>query len=73
MNCTSIHKLSLLHSQPLSAETLAAIHESAKERAHALRREAVSGLIDDIIAWVFHRGNTTRHVANPRSEATCRS
>jgi hypothetical protein len=73
MDCTAIYNTSLLPSQPVSAETLAAIHDSAKQRAQALRREAVSGLIDDVIASVFHRGDAARRAATARAEAVCHS
>jgi hypothetical protein len=73
MNCTSIHNTAIFTSQPLNTETLAAVHENAKQCAQALRREAVSGLIDDVIAWVFHRGGATRRAANTRSEVACHS
>jgi hypothetical protein len=73
MNTSSIHNAAVWNTKSLNAEALAALHESAKQRAQALRREAVSGLIDGMIAWVMRRGDALRGAANVRSEVTCRS
>jgi hypothetical protein len=73
MNTTSIHNTATFTSQRLTTEMLAAVHENAKQCAQALRREAVSGLIDDMIAWAFRRAGATRRAANARSEVACHS
>jgi hypothetical protein len=50
MNRSSIDTSAFSNTQFVNNERLAAIHESAKQQAQALRREAISGLIDDMIA-----------------------
>jgi hypothetical protein len=55
MNRTPITSIAFLDSQSGNAEVLAAIHEGAKQRAQALRREAVSVLIDDFLAWLLRK------------------
>ncbi len=73
MNDTSTYTPRFMRSQALDADALAAIHELAKQRAQTLRREAVSGLIDDAIAWVFHRDGAVRRATNARSDVACHS
>lgn len=73
MNRLSTRDATLSTTQSLNTEELVAIREDAKRRAQVLRREAVSGLIDGVVAWVFQRGSKTRQVANARTEAVCHS
>ncbi|MGL4230501.1 MAG: hypothetical protein ACRDAM_06695 [Casimicrobium sp.] len=67
MNRASIDTSVFSNTQFASNERLAGIHESAKQRAQALRRDAISGLIDDLIAWVVrkpaatHQASTAKH------------
>jgi hypothetical protein len=73
MNSSSTHTNAVWNAQSLNTDALATLHENAKQRAQALRREAVSGLIDGMIAWVVRRGDASRSAASVRSEALCRS
>jgi hypothetical protein len=60
-------------SRDMSYEERSAVYDDAKRRAQALRREAVSTLIDDMIAWAFRRGDVTHRATNVRSEVACQS
>jgi hypothetical protein len=62
MNHSSTNKAPLSSVQSLGYSERAAIYDNAKRRAQALRREAVSGLIEDVIAW-FVRAPSTKHRA----------
>ncbi len=58
------------NSQLENDETLALIHEGAKLRAHALRREAISGLIDDMIAWLSRKPAASRRAVATQTPCT---
>jgi hypothetical protein len=73
MNSGSIHNPTTFASQTHNSEMLAAIHDSAKQRAKTLRREAISGFIDDVISRMFRRADTSRRAPNARSELACQS
>jgi hypothetical protein len=73
MTTGSIHSPTTFSSQSLNSEALADIHDSAKQRAQALRREAISSFIDSLIAWAFRRTETSRRAPNARSELVCQS
>jgi hypothetical protein len=51
MNCTSNTRSASTSPRSIETEALATLHDTAKERAQALRREAISAFIDDAIAW----------------------
>jgi hypothetical protein len=61
------------NAKSLNAESLAVVHEDAKQHAQALRREAISGLIDKAIAWVLRSKDAARNASTARSEAACHS
>lgn len=73
MNAGSIHSPTTFASQPLNSEALAAIHDSAKQRAKTLRREAISDFIDDVISRMFRRAESSRRAPIVRSELACHS
>ncbi len=73
MNSGSIHSPITFASQSLNSEALAAIHDSAKQRAQALRREVISSFIDSFIGWTFRRAESSRRAPNSRSELACQS
>jgi hypothetical protein len=55
MNCSLAHNAALMTTEKCNAETLATFHENAKQRAHALRREAMSGFVDSAFAWLSRK------------------
>jgi hypothetical protein len=61
------------NAKSLNAESLAVVHEDAKQRAQTLRREAISDLIDSVIAWALRRKDAARSASTARSEAACHS
>lgn len=72
MNRSSIGTSAVSNTQSANNERLAAIHESAKQRAQALRREAISGLIDGIVGRLFRKPTMTRcSMTTSRSQSAC--
>ncbi len=62
-----------LRSESLSYETRSAVYEDAKRRAQLLRRDAISGLIADVVAWFASRLRGAQRPMQSRLEASCRS
>jgi hypothetical protein len=73
MNTASNHTAAVWNTKLHDTEALANLHESAKRRAQALRREAVSNLIDGALVWVMRRGEASRRAPAARSEVVCHS
>jgi hypothetical protein len=73
MNSQTTRHSTGLSSASLSYEARSAIYDEAKRRAQSLRRDAISGLIDDAIAWLFHRPRAAHGATQTRVEASCRS
>jgi hypothetical protein len=73
MSTKSTTHQTIFASRDMSYEERTAIYDTAKRRAHALRREAVSRLIDDMIAWMFHRPRVARRTSPTRKEHLCHS
>jgi hypothetical protein len=49
------------------------MHESAKQRAQTLRREAISMFIDDAITWAKTLATPARRVSTANAKRTKRS
>ncbi len=70
MNSNSTNKAPLPSVQSLGYSERAAIYDNAKRRAQALRREAVSGLIDEMIAWFFRKPAAIHCAGTPQRPCT---
>lgn len=72
MNRSSIGTSVISNAQFADNERLAAIHENAKQRAQALRREAISGLFDGMIERLFRKPTMTRcSITASGSQSAC--
>jgi hypothetical protein len=72
MNCTPIPRFTFSSSQSIAVDVLAKLHDTAKERAQALRREAISAFIDDSIAWLKSFVSPARRANTERTPRTKR-
>jgi hypothetical protein len=73
MNCSTTCNTASFISHGRNAEQVSAMHESAKQRAQTLRREAISMFIDDAITWAKTLATPARRVSTANAKRTKRS